>query len=365
MKKQIISFLTAASLAIMPAAAFADSAEQQMPSAETVQTFQVNENGLEPINAPAPDSSDDKAPAVIVNGRTIDFADQQPVIVNDRILVPARGVFEALEAKVSWDGEKQTARFDSANNITRVLVTIDNPKMTVYTFTSLLKADSKEVELDVTPMILNDRTMVPLRAISESFDTVVNWDGDSYTATISDKNYIANSSSADNSESASKAVKLSLSADKTTVAPNDEFTLTVSADNIEQMETYLAGVTAGVYYDKSMFEFVSYTMMLNGKPVTSGMGVSNPEYRGDSLKAIHITTDTEELVKDGVVMELKFKALEKTGAANFTLSDRYTTDRGEDTILTIDNGNAVTRNLTSSECIVDTTPVAVEIKSAE
>jgi hypothetical protein len=361
MKKQIISFLTAASLAAMPVAALANTTEQQTPNAETVQTFKVNENGLEEINAPAAN----KVPSVIVNGRTIDFADQQPVIVNDRILVPARGVFEALEAKVSWDGEKQTARFDSANNITRVLVTINNPKMTVYTFTSLLKADSKEVDLDVPPEIINDRTMVPLRAISQSFGTTVNWDADSYTATISDKNYLTNKPSEDGSSNNSKAVTLSLAANKTEVAPNDELTLTISASNMEQLNAYLAGVTAGVYYDKSMFEFVGYTMMLNGKPVTGGLGASNPEYRGDSLKAIHITTDTEEIAKDGVVMELKFKALANTGKSSFKLSDRYTTDRGEDTILTIGSGNANTRNLSASECIVDTTPVDVEIKAAE
>jgi len=36
--------------------------------------------------------------------------------------------------------------------------------------------DGKEVESDVEPIIINDRTMVPIRAISEGLGMIVNWD---------------------------------------------------------------------------------------------------------------------------------------------------------------------------------------------
>ena len=38
--------------------------------------------------------------------------------------------------------------------------------------------------MDVSPTIMNDYTMVPLRAISEMFGATVNWDGGTSTVTI-------------------------------------------------------------------------------------------------------------------------------------------------------------------------------------
>ena len=38
--------------------------------------------------------------------------------------------------------------------------------------------------MDVSPTIMNDYTMVPLRAISEMFGATVNWDGGASTVTI-------------------------------------------------------------------------------------------------------------------------------------------------------------------------------------
>lgn len=40
------------------------------------------------------------------------------------------------------------------------------------------------VYLDVAPLLFNSRTLVPLRAVSEAFDCKVNWDGDTRTVTV-------------------------------------------------------------------------------------------------------------------------------------------------------------------------------------
>lgn len=45
--------------------------------------------------------------SVYVNGEKIEF-DQEPVIKNDRLLVPFRAIFEALNATVNWKNETQT-----------------------------------------------------------------------------------------------------------------------------------------------------------------------------------------------------------------------------------------------------------------
>lgn len=43
-----------------------------------------------------------------INGTALNF-DVPPVVVNDRIMVPIRTVFEAMGAKVSWEQTNMTA----------------------------------------------------------------------------------------------------------------------------------------------------------------------------------------------------------------------------------------------------------------
>ena len=47
--------------------------------------------------------------------------------------------------------------------------------------------NSTATELDTAPAIINDRTMLPIRFIAESFGFDVGWDGPSKTITISNK----------------------------------------------------------------------------------------------------------------------------------------------------------------------------------
>ena len=45
---------------------------------------------------------------VYVDQQKVAFADQAPVIVDDRTLVPMRKIFEAMDADVTWDEPSQT-----------------------------------------------------------------------------------------------------------------------------------------------------------------------------------------------------------------------------------------------------------------
>ncbi len=109
---------------------------------------------------------------VTLNGDEIAF-DQPPVIVNDRTLVPLRAIFEALGAEVDWDGDTRTVTATKAD--TQIKMTISKSEM--------LK-NSESITLDVPPQIVNDRTLVPVRAIAESFDCDVDWNGDTRTVII-------------------------------------------------------------------------------------------------------------------------------------------------------------------------------------
>ncbi len=115
-------------------------------------------------------------PRVVVNGQEVTFPDQKPIIEDGRTLVPARGVFEALGATVSWDGNTSTAviKTDSKD----IAITIGQRHIVV---------NAKRIPIDVPAKIINGRTMIPLRAVAEALECEVGWDGATYTATINSK----------------------------------------------------------------------------------------------------------------------------------------------------------------------------------
>ncbi len=109
---------------------------------------------------------------ITIDGTQQSF-DQMPVMVNDRVLVPMRGIFEALGAEVSWDDATQTA--SGVKDGKTVSLAIGSTNATV---------NGAAVTLDVPAQLVNDRTMVPVRFISESLGAQVDWDDASQTVII-------------------------------------------------------------------------------------------------------------------------------------------------------------------------------------
>lgn len=111
---------------------------------------------------------------VKVNNKILGF-DTQPIIESDRTLVPLRFIFETMGADVDWDGSIQTAIVTKNN--TSVKFSIDNVSATV---------DGTVKIMDVPARLINDKTMIPLRFLSEELGYNVQWDGETRTVTITD-----------------------------------------------------------------------------------------------------------------------------------------------------------------------------------
>lgn len=102
---------------------------------------------------------------VWVDNEQVTF-DQNPVIMSNRTLVPLRAVFEKAGAAVEWNQETLTA------SITREGYDVE------ITFGSnIMYKNGQEVELDVPASMINNRLLIPVRAISEAMDYAVTWDG--------------------------------------------------------------------------------------------------------------------------------------------------------------------------------------------
>ena len=115
---------------------------------------------------------------VEINSLEIEF-DQPAIISENRTLVPFRKIFEVLGADVDWIGETRTAVSQKDGKV--ISITIGSNELYI---------NNEPVYLDVPARIINNRTLVPLRAISEAYECKVEWIGEERVAEIFSKEFI-------------------------------------------------------------------------------------------------------------------------------------------------------------------------------
>lgn len=112
-------------------------------------------------------------------GVTAPKGDVPPLVINSRTLVPAKLVSEKLGASVAWDGK--TEEVTIKNDDKTIVLKIKSPTATV-------NGASKELPDKVSPIIVDSRTMVPLKFLANEFDLDINYDAKTNTTTMVTKN---------------------------------------------------------------------------------------------------------------------------------------------------------------------------------
>ncbi len=154
------------------------------------------------IAAPAVNADDEIK--VLLDGKELTF-DVLPQLINDRTLVPFRGIFEALGYEVDWiDAYEGIVALNKTNN-TSINMAIG--RNTAFLLGEGIHAnpDAKneidkndpsipqgviegseyyQVDLDVPPQLIDDRTFVPVRAVSEMSGYKVDWEESINTVVI-------------------------------------------------------------------------------------------------------------------------------------------------------------------------------------
>jgi len=110
---------------------------------------------------------------VTIDGKEVLFPDQKPIAENQRTLVPVRFVSEALGANVDWIQQEQKVKIEKDGQLIELI--LGQKKV---------KVGDKTIELDVAAKGYNQRTMVPLRFISEALGCDVEWVQETYTVVI-------------------------------------------------------------------------------------------------------------------------------------------------------------------------------------
>jgi len=122
--------------------------------------------------------------ANVVIGKKLVFEEgNEPFIANERTMMPLRAISEALDATVYWFGDDQRVQIVCYDTL--LSLQIGNNIMGKYKIIDgEVSSQPESIELAVAAMIHNDRTYVPLRAISEAFNATITWDNPNRSAII-------------------------------------------------------------------------------------------------------------------------------------------------------------------------------------
>lgn len=114
---------------------------------------------------------------VFIDRDRIDF-ENVPIVSNNRTLVEFRTIFENLGLTVNWNSSKNIV--SGRNQDVRIQLQLGS--RTAY-------INGKPTTLDVPPEVVNGRTTIPLRFVTEATDATLTWDKDTKQIDIYSKGF--------------------------------------------------------------------------------------------------------------------------------------------------------------------------------
>ena len=110
---------------------------------------------------------------VTIDGCYVNFGVRGPIVSEGRTLVPLRGVFELLGFDVDWNTQAEQAQ-----------ITRDDFHLTLTVGESFFILNGERHELEVAAVIIEDRILIPIRALLESVNYSVGWNPETATVII-------------------------------------------------------------------------------------------------------------------------------------------------------------------------------------
>ena len=106
---------------------------------------------------------------LFVNGEPLYNLPMEPILLNSRTYVPLRAVFESMGAIVDWKPETQ-----------QIYIAYGDELIMMQIGSKTMRVGSKTFEMEVPPLVINNRTMVPVRFAAEAlnFSVVTDWTTD-------------------------------------------------------------------------------------------------------------------------------------------------------------------------------------------
>ncbi len=113
-----------------------------------------------------------------VNGKEVEF-DVAPYIKNGRTMVPLRFIAESFGASIGYDSVERSIMVYT--NDVYIWLQIGNPEAFIE-YKGVM--EKERIILEAPPEIVDSRTFVPIRFISEAFGATIKWEEKTQTITI-------------------------------------------------------------------------------------------------------------------------------------------------------------------------------------
>ena len=162
-----------------------------------------------------------------VNSKQVENLPLEPIILNDYTLVPARESFEKIGASVTWIKDTEQVQIVYKDMV--VLMKINDNKATV---------NGQLFNMSIPPKLINSKTMIPVRFVSEAMGLTVNWDNNTRIINISEP--IVQDTTTETTtitETTTQAQKADIEIQKIEMPDSDERTFSIYANKkIEKFE---------------------------------------------------------------------------------------------------------------------------------
>ena len=200
-----------------------------------------------------------------------------PVVVNNRTLVPARAVLEALGAKVTWEQNTKKIYADMEN--INIVFQIDNDTALV---------NNKEVSMEVGPKIINNATMIPVRFAAEILGYDVQWN--------SEENCVIMKSSENKTPQSAKSETIIVEKPIQNIEKEAVEEIEIKVDVLEKNEDLKS---SPLDYKEVSYDFEKDTLILekNSVEVDINSFVCTDEYFNNKY-IINLNADYSNLYKD-------------------------------------------------------------------
>ena len=284
---------------------------------------------------------------ITLDGKTLS-TDADPIMVQNRTMVPVSAIVGALGGTSSWDQDSHTATFVKGGTTVKV---------TIGSKTAIVNGVSKG--MDVAPQLVKvdnkggARTMVPLRFISEGFGYDVDWDNPTRTVIIKSP-----SNSSSGSGSIVTEPSYTVSSTKVTAGQKISGDSSNTYTNVQiTSTTSLKSYTSGAWLSSPYRYYIDFkdsklgtdaasakSVSASGSPVTSVRGGTQ------SGNIVRIVIDMSSKVtpkvsysSDGKTMTLSFKESASTdngGSSNSGSTDNNNSSSSSGSNSNTNNGSS-------------------------
>lgn len=102
---------------------------------------------------------------VNMDGQALTFPDTQPQLMySDNVMIPVRPVLERMGGEVHWNGATNT-----------ITANVKGKEIELKIYEPVATVDGKYVDLQNAPVMVDGRTVIPMRFLVDAFGAQVNW----------------------------------------------------------------------------------------------------------------------------------------------------------------------------------------------